>query len=248
MSLQGQPLKVTYAYRQIADEIERQIMDGTLQPGEQLPGETDLAEMFGVTRSTVREGLRQLESDGLVHRPSPRRLEVATPSITKLTTRAGRAMTLMQVSFRELWQVALATEPLAAALAAELGTPAEIETLQDLHTRLAAAEQDAAQTIELDTEFHSHIAEMSKNRVLSLAREPVALLLYQGFTRVAPQVPQAFGRQIDAHSQIVAAIKNRDPDQARRWMQRHIQDFWRAIQLAKLEDEPPIATTKGPQP
>ena len=49
MGLRGQQLTVNYAYRQFADEIEDQIMQGTLKPGERLPGEIALAEMFGVT-------------------------------------------------------------------------------------------------------------------------------------------------------------------------------------------------------
>lgn len=241
MGIKGQPLKVNYAYRQIADKIEGQIMDGTLQPGEQLPGETELAELFSVTRSTVREGLRQLESEGLVIRPTPRRLEVATPSIDRLSSRARRAMALMKVTFRELWQVALITEPMAAALAAELATPEDVEQLEEVHARLIEAQNDEAETIALDTEFHSLIAEIAKNRVLVLAREPVALLLFQGFHRIAPIVPQSFGRQIEAHSHVVAAIRDGDADRAREWARRHIEDFWRGIQIAGLEDQPPIA-------
>jgi len=240
MGIKGQPLKVNYAYRQIADEIEGQIMDGTLQPGEQLPGEAELADMFSVTRSTVREGLRQLESEGLVIRPTPRRLEVATPSIGRLSSRARRAMALMQVSFRELWQVAMTTEPLAAALAAELATREDVERLEAIHARLIEAQESAADTISIDTEFHSLVAEISKNRVLVLAREPVALLLFQGFHRIAPHVPQSFGRQIEAHSHVVEAIRDGDPERARDWARRHIEDFWRGIRIAGLEDEPPI--------
>lgn len=245
MSLRGRPLKVNYAYRQIADAIEAQILDGSLHPGERLPGEIELAEMFEVTRSTVREGLRQLESDGLVHRPSPRRLEVATPQIDQLATRAGRAMTLMKVTFRELWQVALETEPLAAALAAERATPEAVQQLEELHARLIEAEHDEQETIRLDAQFHSLIAEMGQNRVLILAREPIALLLYQGFTQVAPKVPQAFRRQIEAHCRILAAIGTRDPENARLWARRHIEDFWRGIRIAGLEDEPPMMNTKA---
>jgi GntR family transcriptional repressor for pyruvate dehydrogenase complex len=76
-----------FAYQQIAEDIQARILRGDLKPGDQLPGETELSAMFGVTRSTVREGLRQLESDGLVHRPSPRRLEVSVPGAEVLTTR-----------------------------------------------------------------------------------------------------------------------------------------------------------------
>lgn len=241
MAIKGQPLKVNYAYRQIADEIESQIMEGVLKPGEQLPGELELAALFGVRRSTVREGLRQLESDGLVCRPTPRRLEVSMPSVERLTSRASRAMTLMKVTFRELWQVALVTEPLASALAAELATAEEIERLDDIHARLVKAENKEARTVAIDTEFHAHIAAMSKNRVLILAREPVALLLYQGFRRMAPKVPQSFRRQIDAHAHIVSAIRDGDAATAREWTQRHVEDFWRAIKLAGLQDEPPLA-------
>lgn len=240
MAVKGQPLKVNFAYRQFADEIAGQIMNGTLQPGEQLPGEVQLAELFGVTRSTVREGLRQLESDGLVRRPSPRRLEVSLPSVDRLSTRSRRAMALMQVSFRELWQVAMATEPLAAEQAAIHATPEGIAELDAIHARLIAARDDEAQTIAIDTEFHSHVAEMSGNRVLVLAREPIALLLFQGFHRVAPTAPNAFARQIEAHSHVVAAIRDGDPERARAWARRHIEDFWRAVTAAGLEDEPPI--------
>jgi GntR family transcriptional regulator, transcriptional repressor for pyruvate dehydrogenase complex len=245
MSLVGRPLKVNYAYQQIASEIEAQIMKGTLKLGEQLPGEVELAKLFGVTRSTIREGLRQLESDGLVYRPSPRRLEVAAPQIDMLTTRSGRAMTLMKVTFRELWQVALETEPLAAGLAAEFATADEISALKNTHTRLTQAQENKAETIELDTRFHSQIADIGKNRVLSLVREPIALLLFQGFTQVAPKVPQAFGRQIVAHGNIIDAISSRNAAQAREWARRHIEDFWRGVQLAGLEDQSPIKIPKA---
>ena len=67
------------------------------------------------------------ESDGLIHRPSPRRMEVTVPPVDLLTTRATRAMALMKVTFRELVEVAMVMEPLAARVsaAAELATASE---------------------------------------------------------------------------------------------------------------------------
>lgn len=236
MSLRGRQLKVKYAYYQIADEIQQQILDGTIKPGEKLPGEVELAEMFGVTRSTVREGLRQLENDGLVHRPSPRRLEVCLPQMETLTTRASRAMALMGVSFRELWQVALVTEPLSARLAAEMATEEEKVELRAIHAQLVKAESNLERTIELDTKFHSYMAEISRNKVLILAREPVALLLYGGFSQVAPVADIAIQRQIEAHGYLVDAICAGDADLASTWARRHIEDFWKAIQKAGLSD------------
>jgi DNA-binding FadR family transcriptional regulator len=245
MSLKGRQLKVKYAYYQVADEIQRQILDGSIKPGEKLPGEVELAEMFGVTRSTVREGLRQLENDGLVHRPTPRRLEVCHPQMETLTTRASRAMALMGVSFRDLWQVAMATEPLAAGLATGLITEEEKTELRAIHAELVAADDDLEATIELDTRFHSFIAETTKNRVLILAREPVALLLYRGFAQLAPVVAEiAIQRQIEAHSHILEAICAGDEDLARTWARRHIVDFWKAIQKAGLADSVAIKSAE----
>lgn len=225
-----------HAYHQVAEEIEAQILRGDLKPGDQLPGETELGVMFGVTRSTVREGLRQLESDGLVHRPSPRRLEVRVPQADQLVTRAGRAMALMKVTFRELWEVTMVTEPLAARIAAERAEESEIEALQLVHAQLVAAEGQMAHTIALDEQFHTGVAEMGRNRVLGLAREPIALLLFRGFTQIAPFAPQFYRRQIEAHSNIIGAMRDRDGDRAEKWARMHIEDFWRGAQIARLED------------
>lgn len=237
MKLTAKTAQGHFAYQQIAGEIEAQILRGDLKPGDQLPGEAELAGQFGVTRSTLREGLRQLESDGLVHRPSPRRLEVAVPSIDQLTTRSGRAMALMQVTFRELWQVTMVTEPLAARLAAEHGTEDEINGLQTLHAEVIAAEGMMDRTINLDEEFHSRLADMGRNRVLGLAREPISLLLFRGFAQIAPFAPKFYKRQIEAHSNVIAAMRDRDAERAEKWARMHIEDFWRGAQIAELQDE-----------
>lgn len=232
-----------FAYHHVAEEIAAQILRGELRPGDQLPGEAELALNFGVTRSTLREALRQLESDGLVHRPSPRRLEVSVPQAGLLTSRAGRAMALMQVTFRELWEVTMLTEPLAARIAAERADEAEIARLQALHGELVAAEGEMARTIDLDEQFHTRLADIGGNRVLSLAREPIALLLFNGFARIAPHSPQFYRRQIEAHSNIVAAIRDRDAGRAEKWARKHIEDFWRGARIAGLEDT--IALSPG---
>ncbi|EEB85312.1 FadR/GntR family transcriptional regulator [Roseobacter sp. GAI101] len=243
MSAASKPVQPGFAYQQVAGEIEAQILRGDLKPGDQLPGEEQMAVSFGVTRSTLREGLRQLESDGLVHRPSPRRMEVTVPQADQLTTRAGRAMALMKVTFRELTQVTMVTEPLAARLAAQHGTEDEITALQTLHGALVAAEGNATRTIQIDEEFHTLIAEIGRNRVLGLAREPIALLLFRGFEQIAPFAPNFYKRQIEAHSNVIAAMRDRDEDRAEKWARKHIEDFWRGAQIAGLEDK--IALNPG---
>ena len=106
------------------------------------------------------------------------------------------------------------TEPLAARLAALRATEDEVTQLTELHDRLVAAEGDEALTIDLDERFHTRVAELGKNRVLGLVREPIALLLYRGFAQIAPFAPQFYSRQIEAHGHVVAALRDRDADRA----------------------------------
>ena len=119
----------------------------------------------------------------------------------------------------------LKTEMLAARLAAEMAKDDEIAALKSLHEELTGAEGNARRTIELDGRFHSQVARIGKNRVLGLAREPVAHLLFRGFAQVAPFVPQFYKRQIEAHSNIVGAIEARDPVRAETWARKHIEDL-----------------------
>ncbi len=245
MALKGKPLRVQHAYEQVSKEIEAQILSGSLKPGDQLPGEVEMATMFAINRSTVREGIRRLESEGFVRRISPRKMVVSIPRMAELSSRQSRALGMLEVSFNELWSVAVATEPLAAELAATHAEADDLAALDKIHAALVAAEGDSKATIELDTAFHSSIAAASKNRVLQLAREPIGFLLYSGFDVLIPKLPQAMPRQVVAHAKIIEAIRNRDPASARDWMHRHIDDFKRGYELAGLSLDAPIAGVAG---
>lgn len=245
MALKAKPLRVQHAYEQVSQEIEAQIMSGALKPGDPLPGEVAMAAMFAVNRSTVREGIRRLESEGFVRRASPRKMVVSTPRMAELSSRQSRALSMLEVSFIELWNVALATEPLAAELAASHAEPDDLAALDDIHRALVAAEGEGRASAELDTAFHSRIAAASKNRVLQLAREPIGFLLYSGIDVLIPKLPQAMSRQLVAHENVIEAVRARDPVAARDWMRRHIDDFKRGYTLAGLPLDAPIAEVSG---
>src|SRR5438552_13454686 len=53
-------------YQQVADQIQRLILKGVLKPGDRLPPERELAQKFGVARSSVRDAIRTLEMMGIV--------------------------------------------------------------------------------------------------------------------------------------------------------------------------------------
>jgi DNA-binding FadR family transcriptional regulator len=238
--LRAKPLGQRRAYEQISAEVEAQIVAGTLRPGEELPGEVEMASMFGVNRSTVRESIRRLESEGLVRRSSPRRLVVALPRLEDLASRQSRALRLMEVTFLELWHVAAATEPLAAELAARDAAPEAIAALEANQRAMAETVAAGGNPTALDTAFHGLVAEAAGNRALQLAREPIGVLLYSGLEAILPHLPQAPHRQLEAHGAIVAAIRGGDAAEAGRWMRRHLDDFRRGYELAGLPLDAPV--------
>jgi DNA-binding FadR family transcriptional regulator len=233
--LQIDKLRAPPAYQVVSTELQRLILEGALKPGDPLPPEVELAERFGVNRSTVREGIRQLESEGMVSREGRKRLVVTIPRHEDLAPRMARAMVLQQVTFRELWQVANQLEPLAAELAASAISEADLARLASNVEAMGAAIEAGESPAALDMEFHTLMAECTGNRVLLLAREPVGIMLYTAFEQIRPRIEQAAQRNLEAHRQIVAAVERRDAIVAREWMQKHLRDLMRGWLMSGCE-------------
>ena len=225
-------LQLQPAYQAIFGTLQKFILSGSLRPGDALPPETELAEKFGVNRSTIREGIRQLEAEGLVARASRKKLVVAVPGARDVAPRVTRAMVMNNVTFRELFDVAIMLEPYGAELAARLATLDDVEALDANLAKQRAQIAKGEPTIETDLEFHSLIAACSGNQVLLLSRAPVSMLLFKSFDIIAPDVDSAEHRNLVAHTEIVERVRSRDAAGARDWMERHMRDFERGWLLA----------------
>jgi DNA-binding FadR family transcriptional regulator len=228
------------AYKAVSVAIEKAILDGALPPGAALPTEQELSERFGVHRSTVREALRQVEQEGLLQRREGRRLFVCLPGVHELAPRATRLLLLHQATFQELWDVALALEPLSARLAARQRTDDDLAQLQ-ANLAASAAEKRWDRLVALDMEFHALIGRASHNRALMLAREPVGLLYDPTLQEIFKRLPQASARNLDAHEGTLDAVRRGDAELAAEWTRKHMVDFQRGFAMAGLDMSKPIA-------
>jgi len=240
MGLQFQKLNIPSAYQVVSRELRRMILNGALKTGDQLPTESLLARQFGVNRSTVREGIRQLENEGLVRRESRKRLCVTVPDQRDLAPRVIRSMVMHQVTFGELWEAALVLEPASASLCAENRNDEQIAELEANLQRTREVLHNAKRCTELDTEYHCLVAAGTHNRALLLSREPVGVLLNSAFDRLCPRLPQASSRMLKAHEQIAKAISKGNSAQAALWMRKHIIDFRRGWEMASLSLSLPV--------
>lgn len=220
-------IKTAPAYELVAEAIERKILSGVLRPGDAIGTESELVKQFGVNRSTVREGIRLLEQSGLVAREANRRLLVAVPHYDRLATRMSRALILQQVTFRELWHTSMALEPAVVAQAIEHATDTDLEAVDANLAATQAVQHAASAVANLDAEFHGLIAKAAHNRVLLLAKEPSSMLVMPTVELILTNNPAGIARLIEAHQNILAAIRRRDKAKALLWVERHLQD-WRA--------------------
>ena len=236
-------LTIPRAYEAVHKALEEEILSGRIATGTPLPTETELAEQFGVTRHTVREGMRALEQSGLVKREAGRRLHAALPHHEELAPRGSRALLMQGVTFRELWEVALRLEVCAAELVAPLIDDALVEKLEANVQATETALAEGRSIIALDVAFHALIAEATGNRVLLMSREPVSLLFYPSLEKLFRH-PETRGlspaRVVEAHREILHAIRARDAQGTRDWMERHIADFRRGYDLAGIDLDQPV--------
>lgn len=202
--------------------FKRLIADKVLSPGDRLPPERELAEMLGVSRSSLRQALKVLESMGVISQRvgSGTRLNPAAASI--LARPLEFLILLDGITFQELMEARLIVEPKLAARAAERASAEDQQALEQAITRMEASAADAHQFVASDLEFHQAVYRAAGNRVCTMLFTVVHQSLEEliGFTSslVEPE------HTIRFHRRILAAIGRGNPEAARLRMREHLED------------------------
>ena len=222
----------------IAERLTAAIRDGTLQPGDRLPTEAELARDFQVGRTSVREGLQKLRAHGLIEsRKGLGAFVRAAPASDPLADFA-RWTASDPAAIEQLVEARVALETLAAALAALRATEAEVDELE----RLNIAHRNAEGTGDLvttDQAFHAAIMAAARNRFVSGAYE-VLIHELTDFREKTLALPWASDRSVRGHEAIVRAIRGREPIEARKAMAEHLWVLYSEIeQAAAAEGRPP---------
>jgi GntR family transcriptional repressor for pyruvate dehydrogenase complex len=154
----------------VAGTLRRMVVDGQLKDGDFLPNEAELMAHFGVSRPTLREAVRVLESERLVEvrRGSRTGARVRVPGPEIVARPAGLLLELSGATIADVMVARSGIEPMAARLLAETGTP---EAFDELDKTLAAdipAGWQSGRLAESTGEFHRRVVELSGNATLSI--------------------------------------------------------------------------------
>ena len=211
-------------YERVVQQIEQWILDGSMKPGDQLPGEHDLALQFGVSRTAVREAAKTLREKGLIE-PCSGRGTFVTHGMSQVMRQSLDLMAKMGQwdGDAHLGEVRNILEPHIAALAA---ARAEEQHLRSMREAFQAMDQNLDNPdgyIEADLEFHLALAEAAGNPlILSLLHSIVGLLREQRMQLF--QIKGAPERSQRHHKRILGAIEQHDAEAAREAMRAHLQD------------------------
>lgn len=235
------PVERSPAYTKVSAAIEHKILSRALRGGDVLPAETDLAEQFRVHRSTVREALRQLESAGLVCRPpGAKRMIVSRPEASKVASGMRHALVLHDVSFVDVWEAMMVIEPEVAALAATRRTQTDLAALTLASEAFRDSPEGDPDAVNIVATFFEVLGAASRNQVLVLAKQSLTQALAPSLARMIDSVPQARARIADAQRRIVIAVREKNADEARKWMSKHVRDFRRGYEVAGISPDTPI--------
>lgn len=219
------PIRRKRRYQEVAEQIELGILNGEYHDGDRLPTERDLAELYMVSRTVVREAMKLLEARGLVRIQRGSGAFVRVPDTANVVRQLSVYLHLSgePASPLQVHEVRRHLEGAIVALAAERRTEEDLRRLSALLDRLDAADLARDQMAHLDLDFHLALARATQNPIFPLMLNQLMDLLRLQFEvtwRVYDEWPPA--SVVRDHAAVLDAVVARDPARAREAMAEHL--------------------------
>jgi GntR family transcriptional repressor for pyruvate dehydrogenase complex len=223
MRLPTEPIARRKTYDLVAERLVALISDRSFQSGDQLPTERELTASFQVGRSSVREALRMLESQGVIRSVNGGAFVVADAA-QPLNSSLRLLLTLDESTrLHDVIELRSILECEAAALAAERHRPEHLtqmdEAIEEMTKGLDEPEGDAF--IDADLRFHLAVAEATGNRVLLHSMHAVRDVIRRMLMTVF-NLPGSAARAVEEHRAVRTAIAAGDAARARDEMRAHL--------------------------
>lgn len=224
--------------QRVLDQLLARIRDGSIRPGEHLPGEYELMRQLSVGRSSVREALRGLITLGLVETKPGRGAIVlarAIPPLAYLQSREGSIAHLQRWALLDLLEVRESLEGQAAWLAAERSTPTDVVAIERATLGVEKRIAEGSTYFRANLDFHLAIARASHNSVLAESLRYLLKEVRAYRERLMREIVGMAKRDVAEHRAILEAVRHHNSAHARRAMVKHIRNF---AKLARAFETP----------
>ena len=227
----------------VAGTLRRMVVDGKLRDGDFLPNEAELMAHFGVSRPTLREAVRVLESERLVEvrRGSRTGARVRVPGAEIVARPAGLLLELSGATIADLLTAKSGIEPMAARLLAESGSTEDYDKLERMLADDIPAGWQTGQLAEATGAFHLRVVQLSGNATLSI----VAGMLHEitvrhtafVFNERRPVSKDDYDKLTRSYRRLLKLMRAGDAAGAEAHWRRHL-DTTRELLLQGLESVP----------
>lgn len=223
---------------EVISQLREMIHRGDLRPGDRLPPERDLAKMLGVSRPTLRAGIRSLAAVGILQsRQGAGTFVVKSDGPPSLDSSPLRLMaSLHGFAPSEMFEARQSLEMAIAGLAAERATSDHQATMSEEIAGMYASLDDPEQFLVHDMRFHQTVAAASGNRILTSLMNMVATILFD-VRRKTVKRARDLKESAEMHRQIYRAIRERNPEAASQAMRAHLVLAQKAQESEEAEDE-----------
>lgn len=206
----------------VVEYVLEQIEAGRLKPGDRLPPERDLADQVGVSRASLRLGLRSLQAMGVMHarQGSGTYIVAGPPRLGEGPLRFLAA--LHGFTHDEMFEARAMLEVGGTCLAAAKARPEQLAAMADEVAGMFASVDNPQEYLRHDVQFHRAVAAASQNPVLATLVDTLAQLVWE--TRRETVVRSTnLKESAEMHRRIYRAIRARDVERARREMAEHLE-------------------------
>lgn len=233
--------KQSRIFQDVVDQIQGAILDGRIKPGDKLPAERELGEIFETSRGTLREALRVLEQKGLIDI----RLGVGGGAIVKdpggeqITESLAMMIRSRKISLRHLAEFREGVESIVAGLAAKRATADDIEYLRDLISRAEtcwkAGVKRFAEFMRVDEKIHMALAGISGNPVYEVILRTVHDNIHIYYDLFLPSSMDKMNENFQDLKQLVGAVAEGDAERAGELAGNHVRKFNRHMEKKKRQ-------------
>jgi len=218
------PVKRQLLYRSVAEQVIRLIEEGHFKPGDRLPPERTLCEQLGVSRTSLREGLKALSLSGIIESRAGSGLYVKTGNPGAVLR---RSLGEVRKTMHELLEAREAIELSIGKLAVERATSEEVEALRDIIGRMERKVRRGQSFAEEDAEFHMKLATCSHNQLLVVMMESLLpFIMNWVYDREELVDPSEVVR---LHTNIVEMIAAKDPEGTAASLREHFHHMRKVI-------------------
>lgn len=214
---------------QVVDSVLNYIKENNLQPGDQLPTESEFAEIFQVSRTSIREAMKALSINGIFTSVAGKGTFLQPKALSTTMGDDGVLQMEARATITEIMEVRTPLEIQAISLATERATDQEIEELENITKHYREAVSKGAGWPVWGSRFHAQLAAMSKNPLLLSALHQLSVMVERYRDNLATFYEDKTC-YIESQQKICAAFRAHDAAAARQEMRRHMQMTERALQ------------------